>query len=54
MRLYRFDSADANKTLLDAATAKWTSNNFYNDLYVDGRTDFVCMNINNKNPFGPV
>jgi hypothetical protein len=54
MRLYQFDSAEANQTLLTSGDTKWTQNYIVVEFFVSGIQEGGCNGIFNNNPFGPV
>jgi Papain family cysteine protease len=54
MRLYQLDSTEAAASLLNALELKWPSKSDLLNIYVYGKNESVCANVNNKNPIGPV
>jgi hypothetical protein len=54
MRLYQFDSAEANTTLLKKADTTWTNNFIQVELFISGSKSAGCNAIFNNNPWGPV
>lgn len=56
MRLYRLDSIEANAALIDAAKTKWSNNNFWMSIYVEGKgaTESSCKYITSKDSFPEV
>jgi hypothetical protein len=53
-QLYQLDSAEAQRTLFNAADATWTRRGFIVELFVNGTRANGCNGIFNFNPFGPV
>lgn len=54
MRLYQMDSPEAETEIFNAANAKWTNNNWANELHIAADRDSRPQKLTNMNPFGPV
>lgn len=54
LQLYRLDSPEAVAGVMDAGVQAVAYNGYFSDLYINGNNASGCMNINNKNPSGPV
>jgi hypothetical protein len=54
MQLYQLDSAEANATVLDAATKGWTDRSWYGEFYVQGKNGTGCLYYGNVGSNGIV